>query len=129
MALSLLFSTEGACAALERALALARSGGFILTFVDLPPLAKLLHELRKRRKVHQVADQKWDTYCQRILAAMTTLPSQAVSKEELLRQEGLEPLTDRELHILRLLDGDLSNKEIEAWACEEPDTLRVERAK
>jgi len=35
-----------------------------------------------------------------------------VSTEALLRQEGLEPLTDRELFILRLLDKDFTNKEI-----------------
>ena len=35
-----------------------------------------------------------------------------VSTEALLRQEGLEFLTGRELQILRLLDQDLSNKEI-----------------
>jgi LuxR family maltose regulon positive regulatory protein len=29
-----------------------------------------------------------------------------------MRQEGLEPLTKRELHILRLLDRDQTNKEI-----------------
>ncbi len=35
---------------LERALTLARPGGFIRTFSDLAPLAKLLHELRKQQK-------------------------------------------------------------------------------
>jgi len=35
-----------------------------------------------------------------------------VSTEELMWQEGLEPLTERELQILRLLEKDLTNKEI-----------------
>ena len=35
-----------------------------------------------------------------------------MSTEALLRQEYLEPLTDRELGILCLLDKDLTNKEI-----------------
>jgi len=35
-----------------------------------------------------------------------------VSLEELMRQEGLASLTERELQILRLLDRDLTNKEI-----------------
>lgn len=98
--------------ALERALALARSGRFIRTFADLPPVARLLNEMRKHRKVRQVVDQKLDTYIQRILAAMTTPPALAPSREELLRQKGLEPLTGRELQILRLLEKNLTNKEI-----------------
>jgi LuxR family maltose regulon positive regulatory protein len=110
---------------LERALALAGPGGFIRTFADLPKLAKLLNELRKRRKAHQVLDKNFDTYVQRILAAMTTLPSQVESKDELLRHEGLEPLTDRELQILRLLDKDLSNKEIASVLVVTPGTVKV----
>jgi LuxR family maltose regulon positive regulatory protein len=110
---------------LERALALARPGGFIRTFADLPPLAKLLNELRKRRKAHQMFDKNLDTHVQLILAAMTPLPSQTVSKEELLRQEGLEPLTDRELQILSLLDKDLSNKEIASVLVVTPGTVKV----
>ena len=43
---------------------------------------------------------------------MSPLPPQAVATEKLLRQEGLEPLTERELQILHLLDRDLTNKEI-----------------
>ena len=90
---------------LERALALAHPGGFMRTFADLPPLAKLLHELRKRRKARQEVDKKLDAYLQDILAAMShPVPVQAGSKEELLVKEGLEPLTERELQILHLLD-------------------------
>ena len=43
---------------------------------------------------------------------MSSNAVQPVSTEALLRQEGLESLTSRELQILRLLDKDLSNKEI-----------------
>ena len=101
-----------ALAVLERALVLARPAGFLRTFADLPPLSTLLQELRKRRKANHAADSKLDAYLQRILVAMNPQAAQAVSLEELLRQEGLEPLTERELQILRLLDRDLTNKEI-----------------
>jgi LuxR family transcriptional regulator, maltose regulon positive regulatory protein len=97
---------------LERALALARPAGFVRTFADLQPLAKVLHELRKRGKSQKALDRKVDMYLQSILAAMNSKTVPPVSTEALLRQEGLEPLTGRELQILRLLDKDLSNKEI-----------------
>ena len=97
---------------LERALAMARPAGIIRTFADLPAIAKVLHELRKRRKSRQEVDRKLDAYLQQILAAMNSSAMPSVSTEALLRQEGLEPLTDRELHILRLLEKDLTNKEI-----------------
>jgi MalT-like TPR region/SnoaL-like polyketide cyclase len=98
--------------ALERALALARPGGFIRTFADLPPLAKMLQELRKRRKASQEADGKLDEYLPHLLAAMSPLAAHEVSTKKLMRQEGLEPLTERELHILHLLSKNLTNREI-----------------
>jgi LuxR family maltose regulon positive regulatory protein len=97
---------------LERALALARPAGFMRTFADVPPLARLLQEVRKRRKARQQVDRKLDTYLQHLLAAMSSRVASPVSTEALLRQEGLEPLTERELQILYLLDKDLTNKEI-----------------
>jgi LuxR family maltose regulon positive regulatory protein len=104
--------TTEALDALEHAIALAYPGGFIRTFANLPPLVRLLQELRKRRKARQTIDTKLDAYLQRLLVAMSPLNSPAASKEDLMRQEGLEPLTDRELQILCLLDKDLTNKEI-----------------
>ncbi len=110
---------------LERALALGRSGGFIRTFADLPQLARLLQELRKHRRARQKVDTKLDGYLQGILAAMSPLAAQAGSKEELMRQEGLDPLTERELQILRLLDRNLTNKEIANELVVTPGTVKV----
>ncbi len=97
---------------LERALALARPGGFIRTFADLPPLLKLLHQPRKHLKARRQVDRKLNAYQQHILAAMSPVAALPVSTEALLLQEDLEPLTNRELQILRLLDQNLTNKEI-----------------
>jgi len=110
---------------LERALELARPAGFIRTFADFPPLAKVLHKLRKRRKARRAVDGNLDTYLQRILAAMSPMAAPSMSKEDLLRQEGIEPLTDRELQILHLLDKDLTNKEIARELVVTPGTVKV----
>ena len=56
---------------LERALALGCPGGFVRTFADLPPLLKVLAELRRRRKEQQAVDDKLDAYLQAILVAMS----------------------------------------------------------
>jgi LuxR family transcriptional regulator, maltose regulon positive regulatory protein len=110
---------------LERALELGRPAGFIRVFADLPRLAPVLHELRKRRRARQPVDGKLGAYLQRILAAMIPLPAQAMPSDELLRREGLEPLTERELHILHLLDRDLTNKEIARELAITPGTVKA----
>jgi LuxR family maltose regulon positive regulatory protein len=110
---------------LELALVLGRQGGFIRTFADLSPLVKLLQELRKSRKVHQEVDRKLDTYLRDILVAMRSMGVQTIAHEELMRQEGLEALTSRELQILGLLDKGFTNKEIAHELVVTPGTVKV----
>jgi LuxR family maltose regulon positive regulatory protein len=110
---------------LEQALALGRPGGFVRTFTDLPPLLRVVAELRRRRKAQQVPDDKLDAYLQAILVAMSPKPSQAVSTRVLMLQEGLEPLTERELQILRMLEKGLTNREIASELVVTPGTVKL----
>jgi LuxR family maltose regulon positive regulatory protein len=56
---------------------------------------------------------------------MIPLPAQDMSSGELLRHEGLDPLTERELHVLHLLDRDLTNKEIARELAITPGTVKA----
>jgi LuxR family maltose regulon positive regulatory protein len=122
--------TDDALQALERSVKLARPGGFVRTFVDLGPgMADLLYQLAERG----VAPD----YLGQVLAAFPTLgdaDSDAADLDESVRSirrktkdsvssfvsrpepvpasSIVEPLTRRELEILKLLNQDLSNKEI-----------------
>jgi len=92
---------------LNRAVELAKPGGFIRTFVDLgAPLARLLSELIRRSDTQD--------YAVRLLAAFGgsahSLPRTAPGRES-TTVEMVEPLTNRELDVLELLAGRLTNKE------------------
>jgi LuxR family transcriptional regulator, maltose regulon positive regulatory protein len=110
---------------LEQALALGCPGGFVRTLADLPPLRKVLAELRRRRKEQQEVDEKRDAYLQSVMVAMSPAHAQAVSTKELMRQEGLEPLTERELQILPLLEKGLTNREIASELVVTPGTVKL----
>jgi len=56
---------------------------------------------------------------------MSPMAAHRVSSDELLRREGLEPLTGRELHILSLLYWELTNKEIARELVLTPGTVKV----
>ena len=101
-----------ALVALEQSLSLAEPGGYIRMFADEgPPMARLLHETT----AHGLAP----TYIAKLLAAFAakapkeqrapeTVPSPPVSAQPSL----VEPLSERELEVLRLLAAGLSNPEI-----------------
>ena len=99
-----------ALAALERAVELARRGGFIRVFVDLgPPMQTLLLRLAGRGFAAETV--------RRILAAFPETrqkiePVAAGSQVRAANGELIEPLTNREIDVLVLLRERLSNKEI-----------------
>jgi LuxR family maltose regulon positive regulatory protein len=101
--------TDQAMTALERALALARPGGFVRVFVDEgPPMAHLLHEASSRELAPD--------YARRLLSAFPVIePEQAAPSESRApRSELIEPLSERELEVLQLIAGGLTNREIAA---------------
>jgi LuxR family maltose regulon positive regulatory protein len=105
--------TDQALAALERAVLLARPGGFVRTFADLGPhMARLLSRLARRG----VAPE----YVAWVLTAFdASSPPDAEPAldpvrqvRQLSRDNLIEPLTQRESEVLLLLAQGSSNKEI-----------------
>jgi len=87
-------------AALERALTLAEPEGYVRIFVDEgAPLAIVLRDLEKAGVAR--------TYVRRLLHAMSTTGPRAPFSQRLI-----EPLSERELEVLRLLGTDLDGPDI-----------------
>ncbi len=120
---ALAFQAQGedgrALSALEHALSLAEPEGYVRTFVDEgEPMAHLLTQIleaqRKGRdalaergggaETHGIAPR----YVSRLLAAFGESPQVTSPSVQGL----VEPLTERELEVLRLIAGGLSNREI-----------------
>jgi LuxR family maltose regulon positive regulatory protein len=102
---ALAFQTQGdaeqALSALERALSLAEPEGYVRTFIDEgEPMARLLRLALSRG----IAPD----YVARLLAALGEEAELAFPTMESL----VEPLTERELDVLRLIVAGLSNPEI-----------------
>jgi LuxR family transcriptional regulator, maltose regulon positive regulatory protein len=105
---------------LERALTLAEPEGYVRIFVDEgPPIAVLLtklHEgLRKRPRAASTTISL--AYSERLLARLRGERDQegtspAASSAPAPAQPLLDPLTERELEVLRLITAGLSNREI-----------------
>ena len=89
-----------ALAALEQALTLAEPEGYLRIFVDEgKPMAELLSKFKS---------SKLQQYANRILAALT--PS--IHPSSFSIQPLIDPLSDREVEVLRLITQGLSNQEI-----------------
>ncbi len=101
-----------ALTALERALALTEPEGYLRTFVDEGEAMRLMlvdfKSMNEKQATHLLRD-----YVDKILAAFSQ-PVEAISKSTIANQESemIEPLTNRELEILRLIAEGQSNAEI-----------------
>jgi LuxR family maltose regulon positive regulatory protein len=110
---------EAALNLLESSLKIAQPGGFIRVFVDLgPQMAVLLSRMK--------TDPRWSEYIAQILAVF---PAQHLTGEQITERPSAshhleEPLTHRELQILKLLREHLTNKEIAAQLVISPGTVK-----
>ena len=131
LALEALGQTTQAMMALTQALTLAEPNGYVRTFVDEgPPMADLLMKLLKaQQKKRPESDDFPADYAGSLLAAYRLdgagdAPSTRTSSR---RPVGplLNPLSERELEVLRLIAGGLSNQEIMQKLVVEKNTLKT----
>jgi len=96
-----------ALTALERALALAEPEGYVRIFVDEGEAMRLLIEEQSRNRDHPLS-----SYADKLLAAFTQ--PVAAPKSAIIHQKSdmIEPLSERELEVLKLLQSELSGPEI-----------------
>ena len=115
--------TPGALAPLERALTLAEPEGYVQVFVgEGPPMTSLLKAVARRRA-------GWE-YVRRLLAACThdgaTVPVETPVGQASRVSVGLvEPLSERELDVLRLLATDLDGPDIARQLFVSVNTMRT----
>jgi LuxR family maltose regulon positive regulatory protein len=106
--------TAGALAPLERALTLAEPEGYVRVFVsEGPPMASLLRTVARQRDAGD--------YARRLLDAGET----PADRHRRLAQGLVEPLSDRELEVLRLLGSDLDGPAIARELVVSLNTLRT----
>jgi LuxR family maltose regulon positive regulatory protein len=106
-------NTPAALAALHRAVTLAQPEGYVRLFADEgPPIAALLKALSKQPNA--------PTHVRQLLAATTTTATHASIRSELI-----DPLSQRELDVLRLLGGDLDGPDIARQLSVSLNTLRT----
>jgi LuxR family maltose regulon positive regulatory protein len=116
-----------ALAALERALALAEPEGYVRIFVDEGEAIRLLIEEQSRQRDHPLsgyADKLLAAFIQPAAAPKSARPGRA---RVLIHQKSglLEPLSERELEVLKLLRTELSGPEIAQQLTVSLNTLRT----
>jgi LuxR family maltose regulon positive regulatory protein len=111
--------------ALEHTLALAEPEGYVRIFVDEGEAMRLLIEKQSRNRDHPLSD-----YVDKLLAAFTqpvAAPKMAAPKSAIIHQKSdmIEPLSERELEVLKLLRSELSGPEIAQQLIVSLHTLRT----
>ncbi|MBK8986237.1 MAG: helix-turn-helix transcriptional regulator [Chloroflexi bacterium] len=109
-----------ALAALERALALAEPEGYVRIFVDEGEAMRLLLEKQSRHRDHPLSG-----YVDKLLAAFTQPAAAPTSASSQQKPDMMEPLSERELEVLKLLRSDLSGPEIAQQLIVSLNTLRT----
>ncbi len=105
---------EGALASLDRALSLAEPEEYVRIFIDEgPAMAALLRDAARRSPS--------GAYATRLVDAMDGRPQAPATS----RQPMIEPLSERELDVLRLLATDLDGPEIAAQLFVSLNTMRT----
>jgi LuxR family maltose regulon positive regulatory protein len=109
-----------ALASLERALALAEPEGYVRIFVDEGEPMRSLIEKRSRSQ-----DKTFPAYVDKLMAAFAPPTAILQPKTNDLRSTIIEPLSERELEVLKLLGTELSGPEIAQQLIVSLNTLRT----
>ena len=121
---ALAFQAQGnvsqALASLERALALAEPEGYVRIFVDEGEPMRLLIEKQSRSR-----NKTFPGYVDKLLAAFAQPTAVPQPKVEDLQSMIIEPLSERELEVLKLLGTELSGPEIARELIVSLNTLRT----
>jgi LuxR family maltose regulon positive regulatory protein len=116
-----------AIAVLRRALTLAEPEGYVRTFADEgEPMVSLLKGLVKRRTARP-PDAERDVsleYVSKLLEALEVRAPGAGARTREAASPLADPISERELEVLRLLDSDLSHREIAAKLFVSLDTVK-----
>ncbi len=120
LALQALGNVSQALASMERALALAEPEGYVRIFVDEGEPMRSLIEKQSRGQ-----DKTFPGYVDKLLAAFARPTAVPQPKTNDLQLIIIEPLSERELEVLRLLGTELSGPEIARELIVSLNTLRT----
>jgi len=109
-----------ALASLERALALAKPEGYVCIFVDEGEAMRVLIEKQSRNRDHPLSG-----YADKLLAAFAQPVAAPKSAHIHQKSDMIEPLSERELEVLKLLRSELSGPEIAQQLIVSLHTLRT----
>jgi LuxR family maltose regulon positive regulatory protein len=109
-----------ALALVERAMTLAEPEGYVRIFVDEGEPMRLLIEELSRNRDHPLHD-----YAVKLLAAFTQPPAAPKPVISQRKSGMIEPLSERELEVLKLLRSELSGPEIARQLVVSLNTLRT----